>query len=126
MLNLKYAAWLMSLGCLAMLPISLAAKPAPAPANLIKVYKYQGSLQCQGGGEPLGQMRRQLIKLGVKVLVGQCGVDGLAYPAVCGAPDGRINIFTIQRQGLAKAQAQGFDLLRSLPDAQIVVCKPSP
>lgn len=49
MLRLRTIAWLMSLSWLAMLPASLAAKPAPAPANLIKVYKYQGSLQCQGG-----------------------------------------------------------------------------
>ncbi|TXH71169.1 MAG: hypothetical protein E6Q83_02910 [Thiothrix sp.] len=126
MLRLRTIAWLMSLSWLAMLPVSLAAKPAPAPANLIKVYKYQGSLQCQGGGEPLAKMRRQLIKRGVKVLAGQCGVDGLIYPAVCGAPDGHINIFTIQRQSLVKAQSQGFDLLRNLPDAQVTYCKPAP
>lgn len=125
MFNVKFAVGLLSLSCLTLLPISLAARPAPAPVNLIKVYKYRGSLQCQGGGESLAQMRRQLIKQGVKVAVGQCGVDGLVYPAVCGASDGRINIFTIQRQGLSKAQAQGFELLRNLPDAQVTHCKPA-
>lgn len=125
MLTLRFVARLMSLSCFVLLPISLAAKPVPAPANLIKIYKHQGSLQCQGGGEPLAQMRRQLNKLGVRVISGQCGVDGLVYPAVCGAPDGRINIFLIQRQGLSKAQAQGFELLKNLPDAQVTSCKPA-
>ena len=37
------AAWLMSLSCL-VLPISVVAKPAPAPVNLIKIYKYQSHL----------------------------------------------------------------------------------
>lgn len=124
MFKLRFLAWLMSLSCLA-LPISVVARPAPAPVNLIKIYKYQGSLQCQGGGESLAQMRRQLINLGVKVLVGQCGVDGLVYPMVCGAPDGRINIFTIQRKHLEKAQTQGFGVLRKLPDAQVTRCKPA-
>lgn len=118
-------ALLMSIGGLVLLPVQLAARPAaPPPAtHLIKIYKYQGSLQCQGGGEPLSQMRRQLTRAGVKVLAGSCGVDGLMYPSVCGAADGKINIFTIQRKGLTKAQAQGFVLLQNLADAQVTKCK---
>ncbi|WP_298608526.1 hypothetical protein [uncultured Thiothrix sp.] len=124
MLKLQLAAWLMSLSCLVLLPISLEARPILAPPNLIKIYKYQGSLQCEGGGEPLESMNRQLSKLGVKVIVRQCGVDGLIYPTVCGAPDGHINIFKIQPRDLKKAQTLGFDLLRKLPDAQVTACKP--
>ncbi|SKA78294.1 hypothetical protein SAMN02745130_01852 [Thiothrix eikelboomii] len=107
------------------LPAQLAARPAPPPASayLVKIYKSQGSLQCQGGGESVSQMRRQLIKVGVKVKKANCGVDGMMYPAVCGAPDGKINIFTITRDGLAKVQAQGFGLLKNLPDAQLTECK---
>lgn len=124
MLNLKFAAWLFGCSCFVGLPTAVIAKqPAPTPVKLVKIYKYQGSVQCQGGGEPLAKMRRQLIKRGVSVVKGQCGVDGLMYPSVCGAPDGRINIFTIQAKGLSKAQAQGFDLLKTLADAQLTACK---
>lgn len=116
---------MLSAGSLVFLPAQLAARPAPPPASayLVKIYKPQGSLQCQGGGESVSQMRRQLLKVGVKVKKASCGVDGLMYPAVCGAPDGKINIFTINRDGLAKAQAQGFGLLQNLPDAQLTGCK---
>ncbi|HPY40826.1 MAG TPA: hypothetical protein PLM98_09920 [Thiolinea sp.] len=119
----QFAAALVAATIFTILPQQLMANPKPAPANLIKIYKYQGSLQCQGGGEPLSQMYRQLLKAGVKVIAVNCGVDGLIYPAVCGAPDGHISIFTIPRKSLVKAQAQGFDLLKTLTDAQVVACK---
>lgn len=122
MLKLSYATWLLSFCCFSLLPLSLEAKQAPP--NLIKVYKYQGSVQCQGGGQSLSQMLGQLRKAGVKVFKSSCGVDGLSYIAVCGAPDGKINIFSIAKNRLAKAQQLGFDLLENLADAQAVKCKP--
>lgn len=124
MYKLLFVLLTLSVSGLSFLPSVLAAKPAPIPVKLIKVYKYQGSLQCQGGGEPLSVMRRQLVKARVKVLAGQCGVDGLMHPSVCGATDGQINIFTIARNDLAKSQVRGFDLLQNLPEAQITMCKP--
>jgi hypothetical protein len=123
-LILSTLAFILSIGSLTVLPTQLAARPAPPPpTHLVKIYKYQGSLQCQGGGESLKQMRRQLLKAGVKVKQANCGVDGMMYPSVCGAADGKINIFTIPRTSLTKAQAQGFNLLQNLPDAQLTECK---
>ena len=123
MYKYKLAACLMAASSFVLVPAQLVAKPAPAPINLVKVYKYQGSVQCQGGGEPLMRMRRQLVKAGVKVVASHCGVDGLIYPSVCGAADGKINVFTIAQTNLAKAQAKGFNLLRNLADAQLISCK---
>lgn len=120
----QFVVLLLAVSSLALLPAQLVtAKQVPAPIKLIKVYKYQGSVQCQGGGVPLVQMRRQLVKAGVKVVASHCGVDGLMYPSVCGAADGKINVFTITRASLAKAQAKGFSLLKNLADAQLVQCK---
>ena len=115
---------LFSLSTLGLVP---PPKDQPTPPSkvspLVKVYKYQGSRQCHGGGEPLAQMRRQLIKVGVKVISAQCGSDGRMYPTVCGAGDGKINIFTIQRSSLGTAKKHGFVLLQSLPDAQMLACR---
>lgn len=121
---LSSLAFMLSVGSLTLLPTPLTARPAPPPpSHLVKIYKHQGSLQCQGGGVSLKQMRRQLLKAGVKVKQARCGVDGMMYPSVCGAADGKINIFTIPRVNLTKAQAQGFNLLQNLPDAQLMECK---
>lgn len=124
MFKLQMAALMMSIGGIVLLPTQLAARPAPPPTtHLVKIYKYQGSLQCQGGGLSLKQMRQQLLRAGIKAVKSSCGVDGMIYPAVCGAPDGKINIFTINSKSLVKAQSQGFDLLKNLPDAQSTNCK---
>lgn len=88
----------------------------------LSVYRYFGSVQCTGGGTSLSALERQLVDAGVRVAAASCGVDGRAYIALCGAPDGRIGVFEVGSQHAALAQALGFSLLSSLPDAVRVPC----
>jgi len=94
---------------------------AGSPAS-VKVYKYMGSKQCNGGGRTLAVLKRHLIESGITVLAASCGVDGNLYPAVCGAADGRIGIFEILASKAQSALPDGFLPLETLPDAQIVPC----
>jgi hypothetical protein len=94
---------------------------AGSPAS-VKIYKYMGSKQCNGGGQKLAVIKRQLIESGITVLAASCGVDGNLYPAVCGAADGRIGIFEVPASKAQSALPDGFLPLARLPDAQIVPC----
>lgn len=99
-------------------------RTAPAPG--ISVYKYVGSKQCNGGGVRLETMMRQLSTAGVPVMNVSCGTDGRMYPAMCGAPDGRIGILEIPESKVNAAAALGFAPLSNLPDASKTVCPKTP
>jgi hypothetical protein len=92
---------------------------ATAPVSL---YKYFGSVQCAGGGVTLADMERQLTEADIQVLSYDCGYDGKAYPAVCGAPDGRMGIFEIPAVQAPGATAAGFAPLSDLPAATKNAC----
>lgn len=81
----------------------------------VDVYKYKGSLQCQlGSGTDLTTMQQTLIDASIEVIYSREDYDGLAYTAVCDAPNGKINVFTIREHQLDAAKALGFDLLSNL------------
>ena len=92
-----------------------------APASTM-VFKSRGSVQCTGGGTPPGVMGLELTNAGIAVLSFTCGLDGLAHPAVCGAPDGAINIFEVPESQASNALALSFFLLSTLPTASEVPC----
>ncbi|BAZ94174.1 hypothetical protein TspCOW1_08650 [Thiohalobacter sp. COW1] len=92
-------------------------------AQLLSVYKYDGSVQCEDGGITVENMRRELVNAGVEVICGQKARDGRAYPAMCGAATGRINVYTIDATDLDAAEAQGFKSVETLPDARIPPCE---
>jgi hypothetical protein len=111
--------------------LALAASPvaawaaAPAPAAVpaaVPVYLSLGSRQCQEGGRTLPQVRQMLTDAGVRVLSSSCGTDGMAYPAVCGAPDGRIAILEVPADQVEAARKLGFSLLSERPRAQRQAC----
>jgi hypothetical protein len=87
-----------------------------------QVYKSRGSFQCTGGGTSPEVMKDELISAGIEVRSYACGVDGLAYIALCGAPDGAINIFEIPRNTVEQAQTLGFSNLSTLPNSQETPC----
>ena len=93
-----------------------------SPSANIRLYKYAGSVQCNGGGLSLPQMTLQLNNAGVQVLSSFCGTDGMAYPAVCGGGDGRIGIFEVPSSQEQAASAVGFTLLSNLPAASKIAC----
>lgn len=100
-------------------------QPAPAAgqaASAVSVYLSLGSRQCQEGGRTLPQVRQLLSEAGVRVLSSSCGSDGMAYPAVCGAPDGRIAILEVPAEQVEAARKLGFSLLSQRPRAQRQPC----
>lgn len=73
----------------------------------IKVFKYDGSLQCgMGKGTPLEEMQKELV--GIAVQSAENRNDGLMRIQLCGAPTGQANVYEIPKADLEKAQALGF------------------
>ena len=93
-----------------------------SPVVSTRVYKYRGSLQCAGGGTAPATMSLELTNAGIPVQSFSCGIDGLAHPAVCGTPDGAINIFEIPENQGPGAQSLSFLLLSTLPTAVEIPC----
>lgn len=89
----------------------------------VRVYKYDGSVQCEEGGVPVETMQNELMKGGVDVICGQKAQDGRAYPAMCGAATGRINVYSIDESDLDMAGTLGFKSVEALPDARIPPCE---
>ncbi len=104
---------------LALLP---AAACASAPPKAVSVYMVLGSRQCQDGGRTLAEVQKVLRDGGVQVLGSSCGNDGMAYPAMCGAPDGRIAIIDVPEGQVEAALKLGFSLLSQRPRAQRMAC----
>lgn len=97
-------------------------EPQSTTTQSVKVYKSRGAIQCGDQGKPPAEMSRELVDAGVPVLSYACGTDGRMYTAMCGRPDGKINIFEIPGEQLNKALALSFQPLSNLPDAQEVEC----
>lgn len=87
-----------------------------------KVFKSMGSRQCSGGGVSLAALQAQLVAAKVQVSSAECGTDGVATSAVCGAPDGRIGIFEISSDQAGAAAAAGFAPLSTMPTAKTIPC----
>ncbi len=93
-------------------------RPCPAP----KVFKYDGSTQCNNDGIPLKKMAQELIDGGVDVICAQKASDGMMYPAVCGGASGVINVYLIHPENLPDAEALGFASVGELPQYQDTPC----
>jgi len=100
-----------------------AGADVAAPGSSTSVYRYAGSVQCEGGGLSLTESQRQLTDAGIQVLSAACGIDGNAYPTVCGAPDGRIRIFEVPNAQSQLASAIGFEPLSNLPSPSQADCQ---
>jgi hypothetical protein len=96
------------------------------PSTNISLYKYAGSVQCNGGGLSLPEMERQLNDAGIQVIYSSCGTDGRGYFAVCGNGDGRIGIFVVPSSQEQAASAVGFRPLSNLPAASKIACSYPP
>lgn len=88
----------------------------------VSVYKSAGSVQCSGGGLTPAQMQIELTGAGIGVISAACGANGNGVIAMCGGPDGQINVFEVQAADVAAAQALGFALLTGLPNAVRIPC----
>jgi hypothetical protein len=82
-------------------------EPAAASTERVRVFKYDGSLQC-GMGKAIAaeQMAKEL--KGIQVFSSTNKADGLMHIMQCGTPTGRANVYEIERKDLAAAQKAGF------------------
>jgi hypothetical protein len=86
-----------------------AHDPSSDRMGAVWVYRSDGSRQGEGGGVPPEKMKRELAtSRRVHIYSMRAGHDGLMYPAVRGAPTGRINLYEIDCGGLDDAIAAGF------------------
>lgn len=73
----------------------------------IRVYKYDGSLQCgQGRALSVDEMKKELD--GLQVHGGEKKSDGLMRTQVCGSPTGMANVYEIDKKDLEGAKKRGF------------------
>jgi hypothetical protein len=82
------------------LPVSAALAQAEVGTSAgtarIEVFKPEGSRQCEpDSGTALEATQRQLTDAGVEVYAARTTSDGMNQAQVCGAPTGRIHVFSI-------------------------------
>jgi len=92
--------------CVAM--VTACRQDEPLSGAVLKVYRSDGSRQCEPGGISLEEMRETLARAGIPVLCAQTGSDGRMHAAVCGGSTGRLNIYTIPAEYLQQAESRGF------------------
>lgn len=101
-------------------------KPPVPPVQLqVKVFKSALSTQCYNNGIPLDVMAEELKAAGVEFTCAQRTFDGMAYPAVCGAATGEINVFQIFAADLPTVKRLGYAEVSSLPEYQDRPCEPT-
>ncbi|MBX7231602.1 MAG: hypothetical protein K1X29_05905 [Bdellovibrionales bacterium] len=83
--------------------------PPKANARHVKVYKYDGSLQC-GKGKliPLEKMQLDLEQRKIKVFSSANLPDGLVHIQVCGSITGMANVYEISEENFIEAEKAGF------------------
>lgn len=81
--------------------------PSLKPSDRVRVFKYDGSLQCNmGKAISVQEMQKELGKIAVHSSVNK--PDGLMRIQMCGAPTGNANVYEIDRAQLEAAKKLGF------------------
>ena len=77
------------------------------PQDRIRVFKYDGSLQCgMGAAIPLATMAKDLGD--IKTFSSVNKSDGLMHMQMCGSPTGKANVYEIDSSQLPAAKKAGF------------------
>lgn len=85
------------------------AAMATKPTDRIRVFKYDGSLQCnQGKAVPVETMQKELKN--IQVFNAENKADSLMRIQQCGTATGKANVFEIDRKDLDAAKKLGFQL----------------
>lgn len=86
-----------------------AIKAVAKVTDRVRVFKYDGSLQCnQGKPIALAEMQKEL--KGIQVYSAENRRDSLMRIQVCGAPTGQANVYEIDRRDLDQAKKLGFQI----------------
>ena len=87
-------------------------------AITVKIYKSDGSKQCEDPGISLADMQLELTDNNIAVLSANCAfMTGVSVPAVCGGVTLRINVYEINVAELEEAQKLGFASVNELSDS---------
>jgi hypothetical protein len=82
-------------------------KTTSSAQDRIRVFKYDGSLQCnQGKKIPLEVMAKELGSIPIFKSVNK--QDGLMHIQKCGSPTGKANVYEIDSSNLAEARKLDF------------------
>lgn len=91
-------------------PVGEAMKAAPDEATgsrRVRVFRYDGSLQCgQGKAVAVDVMAKDL--KGLEIFSKEKKKDGLMHIQVCGAATGTANVYEISEADLPRAEKLGF------------------
>ncbi|WP_168198846.1 hypothetical protein [Jejubacter calystegiae] len=80
-------------------------------AQKIEVWHSMSGRQCEQGRLSLSELRQSLMVSGVRTMdAGKVSDDGRARVAMCGAPDGKVGVFQIDKSDLDRARQAGFEL----------------
>lgn len=86
---------------------SLTIKNMTTQIKKIKIYKPDGSVQCEANtGQSIIEMQKSLDA--ITVFSAEKKHDGLMRIQVCGQPTGQCNVYEIAESDLAKALSFGF------------------
>lgn len=89
----------------------------------VKIFKSDGSVQCEEEHIELAVMRQELVTAGVDVICSQSGHTGNAYDSVCGGETGNIHIFSIHRANIVDAKKLGFEPVATLANYEDKICR---
>lgn len=79
----------------------------PSSADRVRVYKFDGSLQCNmGKSRSLSEMQKDLKS--IEVFQSWKRHDGMMRVQLCGSPTGQSNVYEIDRKDLEAALKLGF------------------
>lgn len=79
----------------------------PDSLKRVRVYKYDGSLQCGMGTAIPTEVMAQELK-SIKVFSSSKKPDGLMRAQLCGSPTGMANVYEIAASDLPEAEKYGF------------------
>jgi hypothetical protein len=93
--------------CVSLKKETLQAKDNSVKVEHVKVYKYDGSLQCgMGKAISLDDMKKELGD--IVVFSAENKYDGLMHIQACGTITGKANVYEIDKTDLEKALKLGF------------------
>ena len=86
---------------------TITNKNTPGAQDRVKVFKYDGSLQCgMGKSISVDEMKTQL--KGISIYSSNNKPDGLMHMQACGTSTGKANVYEIDRKNLPEAIQFGF------------------
>src|SRR5882672_11905152 len=85
-------------------------------ADTVKVFRYDGSLQCgMGQAVPLDEMAKELTAVNIKVFSSEKSVVSGLIIALCGAPTGMANVYEIAKDDLPRIPTDRQGIKRFQP-----------